>query len=305
MAVDNTRGRLTAAPLSVGRRHALLARASGRFLPGAMALLVLLGAAATVSTSACGTASKKPPVGTLEPDKFLWERGTIELNKKHWLNAREFFRQLMDSYPQSAYRADAKLGLADSYLGEASSESRVLAINEYREFLSFYPTHARADYAQYKLGMAHFSQMYGPERDQTETREAIAELKTMVQRYPNSAIRPEALTHLREARDRLSDAEYRVAYFYVRTQKFPPAAIDRFSALLKDDPEYSRRDAVYYYLAECYMKLNRPAEALPYLDRLVAEFEQSEFLEEAKRLAATLKADPSKKARNGSSSHEL
>ena len=27
----------------------------------------------------------------------------------------------MDSYPQSQYRADAKLGLADSYLGETSA----------------------------------------------------------------------------------------------------------------------------------------------------------------------------------------
>lgn len=260
-----------------------------------MAFLILFGHGAAVFTTACGSASKKPPVGTLEPDKFLWERGTLQLNEKHWLNAREYFRQLMDSYPQSQYRADAKLGLADTYLGDNSSESKVLAINEYREFLSFYPTHARADYAQYKLGMAHHYQMYGPERDQTETREAITELKTMVQRYPNSALRPDALERLREARDRLSDAEYRVAYFYVRTQKFPPAAIDRFTALLKDDPEYSRRDAAYYYLAQSLIQVKRPAEALPYLDRLVQEFEQSEYLDQAKALAETLKADLAKK----------
>jgi hypothetical protein len=41
--------------------------------------------------------------------------------------------------------------------------------------------------------------------------------------------------------------------------------------------------------------LNRPAEALPYLDRLLKEFEQSEYLDEAKALAATLKADQAKK----------
>ena len=77
--------------------------------------------------SACASGPKKPPVGTLEPDKFLWERGAEELNKKHWLTSREYFRQLMDSYPQSQYRADAKLGLADTYLGEGSAESKVLA----------------------------------------------------------------------------------------------------------------------------------------------------------------------------------
>ncbi|MDP9324619.1 MAG: outer membrane protein assembly factor BamD [Acidobacteriota bacterium] len=253
--------------------------------------------------SACASGPKKPPVGTLEPDKFLWERGTDELTKKHWLTAREYFRQLMDSYPQSTYRADAKLGLADTYLGEGSAESDVLGVNEYREFLSFYPTHERAYYAQFKLGMCHFYQMHGPDRDQTETHEAIAELTAFVQRYANSPLIGDGRARLREARDRLSDSDYRVAYFYLRTQKFAPAAIDRFNAILKTDPEYTRRDAVYFFLAQALLKVNRPAEALPYLDRLVSEFETSEYLEQAKKLAETLKADV-KKPKTGSVSHE-
>ena len=258
------------------------------------------------SVSACASGPKRPPVGSLDPDKFLWERGTEELNKRHWLTSREYFRQLMDSYPQSTYRADAKLGLADTYLGENTPESNVLAINEYREFLSFYPIHPRAHYAQFKLGMCHFYQMHGPDRDQTETVEAIAELTLFLQRYPNPQENPlldEGRARLREARDRLSDSDYRVAYFYLRTQKFPPAAIDRLNAILKNDPEYSRRDAVYFYLAQALLRVNRPVEALPYLDRLITEFEVSEYLEEAKKLAETLKADM-KKAKTGSVSHE-
>jgi outer membrane protein assembly factor BamD len=299
MAVDYTAGRLMPAPSS-DRRLARLARGGAHLLYGATIALVL------ASVTACATGPKRPPVGTLEPDKFLWERGAAELKSKHWLTAREYFRQLMDSYPQSMYRANAKVGLGDTYLGDGSAEGNVLAINEYREFLSFYPTHKLADYAQYKLGMAHYYQMKGPERDQTETKLAIVELTKFVEHPidPNSELLPEARAHLREARDRLSDAEYRIAYFYLRTQKFPPAAIDRFSAILKQDPQYTRRDGVYYYLAQSLLKIGRPAEALPYLDRLIAEFEQSEYLEDARKLAASLKAELSKKAKNGSVSHE-
>lgn len=277
MVVVNTRARLAAA-LS-------------------LVLVILAGLAG------CTSGPKRPPVGTLEPDKFLWERGTQELNRKHWLTGREYFRELMDSYPQSQYRADAKLGLADTYLGEGSAESRVLAINEYREFLSYYPTHRRADYAQFKLGMAYYYQMHGPDRDQTETDEAIVELTRFVEQYPRSELIEEGRKRLREARDRRSDADYRVGYFYLRTQKFPPAAIDRFNAILKNDPDYTRRDAVYFYLAEALIKMKREAEALPYLDRLISEFEFSEHLEDAKKLAETLKADM-KKAKNGSLSHD-
>ena len=253
----------------------------------------LICAVLLLASAACSSAPKTPPVGAEEPDKFLWERGTDALNRKRWLVAREFFRQLTDSYPQSQYRADAKLGIGDSYLGEGSVEGQVLAINEFREFLSYYPTHARADYAQFKLAMAHFYHMRSPARDQTETREAIRELSAFVKRWPNaqaSALYPEAAQRLREARDRLADHNYGVGLHYLRTRTSVIGAIDRFAEILKEDPEYTRRDAVYYQLAQALILLQQPAAAIPYLDKLIAEFEQSEYLEKAKVQVAELKA---------------
>ena len=258
-----------------------------RFL-GRAAVVTMLGLAA-----ACAGSSTRIPVGTLEPDKFLWERGTAALNEQKWFTAREFFRQLVDTYPQSIYRADAKLGIGDTYIGDGTAEGYVLAQNEFREFLSFYPTHRRADYAQFKLAMTYFYQMHGPERDQTETREAIRELTAFIERYPTverSALLPDAQQRLREARDRLSQSEYRVGFFYFRSRWYP-GAIERFAAVLKNDPEFTNRDAVYYHLAESLVKIERPAEALVYYDKLIAEFEQSEYLEEAQQRSAELKAN--------------
>jgi outer membrane protein assembly factor BamD len=268
MAFDLSGARLTAA-----HRH-VLAR---------LCAIALIAAAA-----ACGSGPRKPPVGTPEPDRFLFERGTEALDKKKWIVSREYFRQLVDGYPQSQYRADAKLGIGDTYLGERSAESFVLAANEFREFLNFYPTHRRADYAQYKLGMSHFYQMHGPERDQTETRDTIKELTAFVERYPNSALAAEGKAQLRAAKDRLGQSEYRVGFFYFRSRWYP-GAIDRFKSLLQTDPEFTRRDAVYYYLAESLISIQRPAEALPYFERLLSEFEQSEFLDEARKRVDELK----------------
>src|SRR2546428_7572978 len=238
-------------------------------------IVVALGAA----LACAGYGRTVVPPGTSDPDKFLFDRGTTSLNAKKWLTAREFFKQVVETYTQSPYRPDAKLGIGDTYLGEGTSEALVLAINEFREFLSFYPTNPRADYAQYKLGMAHFKQMRHPQRDQTETREAVKEFEAFVARYPNSKLMTEAKAKLREARDRLSEADYLVGYFYYR-QKWYPGAIDRFKSLLKEDPAYTGRDAVYYYLADALVKTQtkREAEALTYLERLVQEFEQSDYL---------------------------
>ena len=253
---------------------------------GALAAVVLLAAL----TGGCATGgARKPPTGTPNPDKFLFDRGTENLNNHRWAIAREYFRQLVDTYPQSEYRADGKLGIGDTYMGEHSAESFVLAINEFREFLNFYPTHKRADYAQYRLAMAHFYQMRDPMRDQSETREAIRELDTFVNRYPTSTFNDDGKQHLREARDRIGKWDLQVGIQYYKFRWYA-GAIGRLEPLIKADPQFTNRDAAYYYLGESFLKIKQDARALPVFERLVNEFEKSEYLELAKKRVAELKA---------------
>jgi outer membrane protein assembly factor BamD len=245
--------------------------------------------AALLCASACASSGRGPvPPGTARPDQYLFERGSEALKEENWLTAREFFRQVNESFTQSPYRPEAKLGIGDTYLGEGTAESLVLAINEFQEFLSYYPTSQRADYAQYKLAMAYYRQMRAPQRDQTETRNAIREFEAFITRYPNSSLLQDVQTKLREARDRVGQHEFEVGRFYYRLGNLP-GAIDRLQALLKQDPDFTRRDSVYFYLGETLVKGRRPAEALPYYERLVKEFEQSEHLEDARKRIAELK----------------
>src|SRR5260221_4909809 len=115
--------------------------------------VLLLAAALALATACASHVGGLVPAGTSEPDKFLFDRGTVALNGKKWLTAREFFKQVVETYTQSAYRPDAKLGVGDTYIGEGSAAALVLAINEFQEVLSFYPTRPRADYAQYRMGL--------------------------------------------------------------------------------------------------------------------------------------------------------
>lgn len=251
----------------------------------------LIPLAALVLTVGCASTTTRQvvPAGTQEPDKFLFDKGDAALKAKRWLTAREYFKQVVETYTQSPLRPDAKLAVGDTYLEEGGADNLVLAMNEFREFLSFYPTNKRADYAQYKLGMTHFKQMRAAERDQSETRDAIKEFQTFIARYPSSPLLPEARARLRDSLDRIGKADFQVGLFYYR-QKWYPGSIDRLSALLKNDPDYSSRDEVYFYLAEAYMKIKREAQALPYYEKLVNEFQKSEHLQDAQKRIAELKA---------------
>lgn len=254
-------------------------------LPFALCSLLFL----TVMAVGC---SSNPPVtaGPGEADQILLDRGSAALKERSWTRARTYFSELLESYPQSALRADAKLGVGDTYLGENNTASYVYAQNEYREFLAFYPTNPKADYAQMQLGMVHFNQMLNPQRDQTETKEAIKEFQTFVDRYPNSPLLPQVKQRLREAKDRLSDADMIVANFYLSIRVYSGAE-PRYRHVLESDPEYTRKDSLYFHLAETLEKTNKKPEALPYYERLLNEFEKSEFLEEARRRVDRLKLE--------------
>ncbi len=98
--------------------------------------------------------------------------------------------------------------------------------------------------------MSHFEQMRAPERDQTETREALREFDAFFKRFPNSPLMPEVRQKWREARDRLSEASFRVGFHYFRDRagiRAPSTGSARFCATI---PAFSGRDRVYFYLAE-------------------------------------------------------
>lgn len=247
-------------------------------------------ALAAALISGCAAKTNALPPGTADADKFLFDRGSESAKERKWIDAREYFRNLVDNYPQSPYRPDAKLALGDTYVNESTTESLLLGANEFREFLTFYPTHPRADYAQLQLARSFTEQMLGPERDQSATKDAIKEVEIFLQRFPNSKLIGDARKMERQARDRLSESSYRVGYFYYRNRYFP-GAIDRFREVLKSDPAYTNRDAVYYHLAESLYRSvpSRGAEALPYYERLLKEFEKSDYLEAAQKRVDELK----------------
>jgi len=249
-----------------------------------LAVIILAG-----TLVGCAHGQKMPAVGQADADKFLYERGSALLAKKSWITAREYFRRIVDSYPQSTYRGDAKLGVGDSFLGENRADSLILAANEYREFLSYFPLNARADYAQYRLALATSKQMLSSQRDQTATHETLTEVQKFIDTYPDSKYRAEVDKVYRQARDRLSESEFKVGMVYYRG-KWMIGALPRFMGVIKDDPGYTKMDEVYYFTGLAFMKAGGIPQAVPMFAQLVEQFPKSKYAKSAKRYLADLTA---------------
>ena len=71
-----------------------------------------------------------------------------------------------------------------------------------------------------------------------------------------------------------------------------PGAIDRLEMILRNDPDFSQRDLVYYYLADSLQYAGRSEESLPLLEKLIAEFPESEIISDAHELVTQIKTNP-------------
>jgi outer membrane protein assembly factor BamD len=252
--------------------------------------------AAGLVLAAC--ASTQPDIATLtsNSDKAIWDAGQKALQGKNWESARQHFRRIIDGFPQSEFAAPARLALAETYVKEGGSANDLLAVAAYREFLTLYPSHPKSDFAQFEVAEAYFRRKNGPDRDQTDTREAVTEYQRLLDLYPQSSYGEKARERVTEARQSLARAEFLAGYFYQRTREACRSAIGRYEVVVKEYPDYKGLDEVLYRLGECLVEAGRAPEALPHLGRVVQDFPTSPWAAPARTLmtsAANTPAVPS------------
>ncbi len=222
-------------------------------------------------------------------DRLVWEAAEKTFEKKRWIDSRQHYRRIVDGFPNSEYAPLARLRLGDTYFKDGGLANYVLAASEYRQFLTMYPSHAQSDYAQFQVAECFFKQRHGPDRDQTPTKEAMAEYQKVIDHYPDSPQVEPARNRIRECREGLARSEHLVGFFYQRTRRAYKSAIGRYQRVLADYPEYRRTDEVLLRLGECLLLSGKKDEAAAPLGRLVAEFPQSRFASDGRELLKSLK----------------
>jgi outer membrane protein assembly factor BamD len=258
-----------------------------------LALLVSL----TVVVPGCGGKSEETLPLAVQGDERLMALGRQSLEDGRWEEARGYFQQLLDAYPRSQLAGDARLGIADTYFNQSGSGNIILAIAEYRDFLTFFPNHPRADYAQFQIAFGHYKQIHSPDRDQEPTELAIEEFEKLIDLYRNSRYAEEGRKLLAECYETIAEAEFRKGLFYLQIRKACRAAIARFEEVVNQYPSYSKQDELHFRLGEAYQMCLQPGEAMPQFQRVVDDYPNSEFHEEAQDILKTLEAD------NSSSDH--
>jgi outer membrane protein assembly factor BamD len=194
-----------------------------------------------------------------EPDKILYERAVFDVKHSKYTEARLTFQTLINTYPDSEYLAKAKLGVADSYYKEGGTSNLTQAVDEYKNFIVFFPFLDEAAYAQMQVGMSHYRMMSKSDRDNSQGESAEDEFQTFLLKYPQNPLAPKAEQYLRNVQEVLADGYYRVARFYYLKRDYRASAA-RLVDLTQRYPLYSQSDEALAMLGDIYMRAKQASK---------------------------------------------
>lgn len=189
----------------------------------------------------------------------------------------ETFQDIIDNYPYSEQATLAQLAIADAYF---KSEKYEEAVSYYKDFVELHPEHRQAPYAMFQTGMSYYKQSRDAQRDQTATREALAQFDRLLARHPHSEQAAEAEEKWRELRTRLGQHTMNVADYYFDRDEYPSAA-ERYRELLNEFPGLGLDAEALYKLGVCYTRMNRGDEAQKIFQVILENYRGTDVAEAA------------------------
>jgi tetratricopeptide (TPR) repeat protein len=126
-----------------------------------------------------------------------------------------------------------------------------------------------------------------PDRDATRAKRAETRLKALLQQCPDSFLKGEAETRLREVQDNLGLHNLLIAnYYYTLSIDQKKGGLkgsqSRFREIIDKYPNFGYMDEVLYKLAVTYMVEEETDQAARYFQRIVSDYPNSEYVDKSK-----------------------
>jgi outer membrane protein assembly factor BamD len=236
-------------------------------------VVVLLGCAlAGAFAEEARAASRASKKRALVPPDQAYEHAVGLMAKKKYFKARTELQEILPRIPPEDrdLLPKVQLAIADAFYKDGGLTNYGEALNGYRNFLTYFPQHEKAAYAQFMVGQSMAQQVLAPDRDQTMTLKAIDELRRVETAHPDSPYAAQAGATIDRCQSRLAEKERVIGHFYQRRKSWL-AAIDRYRAVLKDYPRYTDTNRVILDLGSSLLQINQRDEAQDLFDRLARE----------------------------------
>src|SRR5262249_33714647 len=174
--------------------------------------------------SGCASSNSASKMLNPDPPGKMYADADALLNQGSYTEAAKKFEDVDRDHPYAPEARRAIVMAAYAYYKAAKLPEAIASANRYT---SLHPGTKDAALAHHIVASAHFDEIKDPGRDQTSTRKALAELKVLRSRYPDSPYSKQAENRIRLAEDTLAAAEMTVGRYY-QERNNPVAAINRY-----------------------------------------------------------------------------
>jgi len=229
-----------------------------RNFSGRKVAVVATAVLVALSVSACSGKRKKPTLAYEErPVELLYSTGANRLDRGSYNEAVDYFREVERQHPYSEWsrRSILMTGYAH-YMSNQYNE----AISDADRFIGLYPGNPSASYAYYLKAVCYFEQIVDVNRDQAAAEQAMASLRDVVQRYPNSEYAQDARLKIDMVSDQLAGKEMTIGRYYLKNGQ-TLASIGRFRTVVDRHQTTSHTPEALYRLVESYLTLGLLDEA--------------------------------------------
>ncbi|MEM0898787.1 MAG: outer membrane protein assembly factor BamD [Pseudomonadota bacterium] len=227
-------------------------------------------------------------VDSIEPADVLYNQGLANLNSGNLREAAAKFNAIDRQHPYSDFARKAKvMGAYASYrMGDHDN-----AISTGRRFVSLYPSHEDAAYAQYIIALSYFAQMPEVTRDQRDTRLALQNFNELVERFPDSIYVDDARAKMRVLRDQLAGKEMQVGRYYLERREYA-ASLTRFRGVVESYSNTRHIEEALARMTETYYAMGLVQEAQNAAGVLGHNFPDSQWYADSYKLLQTGGLEP-------------
>lgn len=228
-------------------------------MPSKFSRVALVAVLAAVPLAACAGKKDRPQLAYIErPVELLYSTGARALDRGRYDEGVMYLEEVERQHPYSEWSRRAILLQAYAHY---QSNDYAEAVAAAERFISLYPGSPNAPYAYYLKAQCYFEQIADVQRDQGFTENALAALRDVVARFPNTEYAQDAKLKIDMVNDQLAGKEMAVGRWYLR-QGQPLAAINRFKAVIDRHQTTSHTPEALYRLVEANLTLGLEDEAL-------------------------------------------
>ena len=207
---------------------------------------------------ACG--DKKSDIGETRPPNVLYAEADGQMQEKLYKTAAEKFQQIEQLYPYSPEATRAQLMAGYAFYRDGKYDDAEIALER---FVKLHPAHKDVPYAYYLRAICYYEQITDIARDQKITEEALAALREVAQRFPETSYARDAKIKIDLTQDHLAGKQLEIGRFYQKRQDYV-AAINRFRDVVERYQTTSQVPEALHRLVETYLMLGITAEAQKY-----------------------------------------